>query len=37
VFGENRSVIEDIAKRKYLSGQVEPDGTVLIRTADIPH
>jgi len=37
VFDENRPEIEDIAKRKYLSGQVEPDGTVLIRTADIPH
>ena len=34
---ENRPVIEDVARRKYLSGQVEPDGTVMIRTADIPH
>lgn len=37
VFRENRPAIEDIARRKYLSGRVEPDGTVLIRTADIPH
>jgi hypothetical protein len=37
VFGENRPAIEDIARRKYLLGHVEPDGTVLIRTADIPH
>jgi len=37
VFQENRPAIEDIARSKYLSGRVEPDGTVLIRTADIPH
>lgn len=37
VFRENRVIIEDIARRKYLSGRVEPDGTVLIGTADIPH
>lgn len=36
VFRENRPVIEEIARRKYLSGHVESDGTVLIRTADIP-
>ncbi|MGD0632152.1 MAG: DUF1488 domain-containing protein [Terracidiphilus sp.] len=35
VFRENRPAIEDIARSKYLSGRVEPDGTVLIRTADI--
>jgi Fic family protein len=35
VFRENRPTIEEIARRKYLSGRVEPDGTVLIRTADI--
>ena len=35
VFRENRLAIEEIARRKYLSGQVEPDGSVLIRTADI--
>jgi len=34
---KNRPTIEDIARRKYLSGDVEPDGAVLIRTADIPH
>jgi hypothetical protein len=37
VFRENRPAIEDIARHKYLSGHVEPDGIVLIRTADIPH
>jgi Fic family protein/predicted transcriptional regulator len=37
VFRENRLTIEDIARRKYLSGRVEPDGAVLIRTADISH
>ena len=37
VFSENRSAIEEIARSKYLSGRVEPDGTVLIRTADISH
>jgi hypothetical protein len=35
VFRENLAAIEEIARRKYLSGRVEPDGTVLIRTADI--
>jgi hypothetical protein len=37
VFIENRPAIDDITRHKYLSGRVEPDGTVLIRTADIPH
>ena len=37
VFRENRPAIEQIAQRKYLSGRVESDGTVLIRTADIPY
>jgi Protein of unknown function (DUF1488) len=36
-FRSNRQAIEDIARRKYLSGRIEPDGTVLIRTADIPN
>jgi hypothetical protein len=36
VFRENRLAIEDIARSKYLSDHVESDGTVLIRTADIP-
>ena len=35
LFRENRLAIEEIARRKYLSGRVEPDGTVLIRTADM--
>jgi hypothetical protein len=35
VFRENRAVIEEIARRKYLSRHPEPDGNVLIRTADI--
>jgi hypothetical protein len=37
IFRANRQAIEDIARRKYLSGRVEPNGTVLIRTADIPN
>jgi hypothetical protein len=37
VFRKNSPVIEEIARDKYLSGRVEPDGTVLIRTADIPY
>ncbi len=35
VFRENSRAIEEIARRKYLSGRVEPDGSVLVRTADI--
>jgi hypothetical protein len=35
VFRENLPAIEEIARRKYLSGQVELDGSVLIRSADI--
>jgi DNA-binding transcriptional ArsR family regulator len=35
VFRENLPTIEEIARRKYLSGQIEPDGSVSIRTADI--
>jgi fido (protein-threonine AMPylation protein) len=35
VFRENSRAIEEIAQRKYLSGRVEPDGSVLVRTADI--
>jgi Protein of unknown function (DUF1488) len=35
VFRENRLTIEGIARRKYLSGDIEPDGIVLIRTVDI--
>lgn len=37
VFRENRPAIEEVAQRKYLTGQIEPDGTVVIRTADIPY
>ena len=36
VFRAHRNAIEAIARRKYLSGQVDPDGGVLIRSADIP-
>ena len=35
VFRENRPAIEELARRKYLSGNVKRDGSVLIRTADI--
>jgi transcriptional regulator with XRE-family HTH domain len=34
-FKKNRREIEALARRKYLSGQREPDGSVLIRTGDI--
>jgi hypothetical protein len=37
VFRENRPAIEEMAQRKYLTGRIEPDGTILIRTADIPY
>jgi Fic family protein len=36
VFRAHRPAIEAIARRKYLSGQVDPDGRILIRTADLP-
>jgi fido (protein-threonine AMPylation protein) len=35
VFRANRGVIEQEARRKYLNGETEPDGSVLIRTADL--
>lgn len=35
VFRENLQAIEEIARDKYLSGRIEPDSTVLVRTADI--
>ena len=35
VFRANRRAIEDIARRKYLAGQTEPDGSVLIRTVEL--
>jgi transcriptional regulator with XRE-family HTH domain len=34
-FKKYRKEIEGLARRKYLYGQCEPDGSVLIRTADI--
>ncbi len=34
-FKKYRKDIETLARRKYLSGQREPDGSVLIRTNDI--
>jgi uncharacterized protein DUF1488/Fic/DOC family protein len=37
VFRRNRQGIEDLARSKYLSGHIEPDGSILIRTVDIPH
>jgi Fic family protein len=35
VFGANRKLIEQEARRKYLAGDTEADGSVLIRTGDI--
>lgn len=35
-FRKYRPAIETLARRKYLVGQAEPDGTVLLRTDDIP-
>jgi Protein of unknown function (DUF1488)/Fic/DOC family len=35
VFRANRKAIEEFARKKYLTGQIEPDGSVLIRTLDI--
>lgn len=34
-FKKHRPEIEAIARRKYLLGQIEPDGSVLIRTEDL--
>jgi len=34
VFRANRKAIEEFARKKYLEGQMEPDGSVLIRTLD---
>lgn len=34
VFAANRERIEHEARRKYLSGRTEPDGSILIRTTD---
>ena len=35
VFIANRERIEHEARRKYLSGRAEPDGSILIRTDDV--
>jgi Fic family protein len=35
VFRANRQAIEREARRKYLAGRIEPDGSVLIRTGDL--
>ena len=35
VFKANRRTIEDIARGKYLAGQMEPDGSVLIWTIEL--
>jgi hypothetical protein len=35
VFRANRKAIEEFARKKYLTGQIEPDGSVLIRTLDV--
>ncbi len=37
VFRANRPAIEAEARRKYLAGLTEPDGSVLIRTGDLSH
>jgi transcriptional regulator with XRE-family HTH domain len=34
-FKKHRKAIEALARRQYLSGQREPDGSVLLRTLDI--
>ena len=35
VFRTNRKAIEDFARKKYLAGQTESDGSILIRTLDL--
>jgi hypothetical protein len=35
VFRSNRQAIEQEARRKYLAGRTEPDGSVLIRTGEL--
>jgi hypothetical protein len=35
VFRANRRAIEEEARKKYLAGAIEPDGSVLIRTVDL--
>jgi hypothetical protein len=35
VFRENRGVIEEAARRKYLAGDTEGDGSILVHTGEI--
>ena len=35
VFRAKRGAIEDVARRKYLAGQTDPDGSVLIHSGDL--
>ncbi len=35
VFKANKEAIEQLARRKYLHGDLEPDGSILIRTTDL--
>lgn len=35
VFRANQKVIEESAREKYLAGQLEADGSILIRTFDL--
>jgi hypothetical protein len=35
IFKANRQAIEQEARRKYLAGETEPDGSILIRTTDL--
>jgi hypothetical protein len=32
---ERQAVVEEFARKKYFEGQMEPDGSVLIRTLDL--
>jgi hypothetical protein len=35
VFGANRKASEEFRRKKYLAGEIEPDGSVLMRTLDL--
>lgn len=35
-FKKHRSMIESLARRQYLTGQIQNDATVLLRTQDVP-
>lgn len=37
VFRANRRAIEEEARRKYLAGDTERDGSILVRTSDLQH